>query len=670
MGKKQDIAPNLYKIVDNLESDKIDIASKWIVVQTVKDVFDSYKISPEKFKDKFAVAIIEYFINVVKEEKVVGDCPVMSKLVKYLLDKDITPKQVFLICMGLRKIFISYIIEHIDIIENLNDSLEELADIFDANLSGVLDIFTTYYEKQQQKLAHSREQRTKLKQFSQIINFIHTKIIIVKNGKIIIANKSFFRLSGVSNLEEFYKYIEDDEIRKLEKGDSKYTLSSINSWLGKVCSKENNFNVNIYHQGYKKLMTYNAIVTEMPDEDGLKYIVSFNNISNFIEEKVQLESSLEYDQLTGFYNYIKFESLLHKARVRAQETNEKAALAMIDVPDLKTKYTEYDDAQYEFVIREVANAIKKFKIEDMFVARISESRFSLYIPMRDKQSCYDWSCSLFSELNRGQNRITLALSLFDVLEDENVSMLNIFGLIESANKSIEKKVVTDFEGIREFEFLEDQEKFISMLSDTQGLDMTTYYKELPVVSKNSFLESDDTSVTIETTKKQAHTIRPNSKIYFNLKVIGDVEAEVKEIYESTNQLRIHNFRVAKSSPIHRTKFRVKAEDNINVEIVFANDVYKAKLIDLNVDTMSVLMDKNNNLSQGDKVDVKTLLTIRDKPNYIMTSCNVVKVDKVDKNKKLIIECDYDAECEAHIVEYISMRQMQIVKEIKSIDKQS
>jgi hypothetical protein len=115
-------------------------------------------------------------------------------------------------------------------------------------------------------------------------------------------------------------------------------------------------------------------------------------------------------------------------------------------------------------------------------------------------------------------------------------------------------------------------------------------------------------------------------------------------------------------------FRVKAEENIIVEVIFANEIYISKLIDLNLNTMSVLTEKNNILSEGDKVDIKTLLIIRDNPNYIVTSGTVIKVDKINGKKKLIINCIYSAEDEHHVSEYISMRQMQIVKEIQDINK--
>ncbi|MCW8837462.1 MAG: diguanylate cyclase, partial [Thiovulaceae bacterium] len=544
--------------------------------------------------------------------------------------------------------------------------LLETADLFDANLAGVLEIFTSLYEKQQQLMVESRERENKFQEFSKIINFIHTKIIIVKDGKIITANKSFFEFTGTSNLDEFYEALKFEQVEYEKESKEKYTLSNIDDWLEEACKKDNSFNVDIFHQKYQRLFTYNARVTELPGKN-IKYIISFNNISNFMEENAQLKSSLEYDQLTGLYNYVKFESLLSSRRIEAQNTKEKAALMVIDIPDLKMLNTKGTTKQCSDVIVDTASKIKNFISKDFYASRVNDCRFAIYIPMQNKQSCYNWCYTLFSELNQGQHRVTCALSWFDISEDENVSLLNVFSLIEKANKSIEKKIVTDFEDIKEYELLEKQDKFISILEDVKSLDMTIYYKELPIISKNSILGVHGDDVVFQISKKQCVTIKKDSKIYFKLNKIGDVEAEVKDFNISKNQFVLHNFRVVKSSPMHRTMFRIKVEENINVEIIFGDDEYKSKLIDLNMDTMAVLMNKKDPISVGDEVNMKTTLTIQDKEKHLMSPSQVIKIDKDKKYKKVVIKCNYNTDDKHFIHDYISARQMEIVKEIQCVD---
>ena len=73
MDIKQKVAPNLYKIIDTIESDRVKIADEWMKVETVADIFKKYKISINKFKEKYDVKNIERIKSDVKEEKEAGD---------------------------------------------------------------------------------------------------------------------------------------------------------------------------------------------------------------------------------------------------------------------------------------------------------------------------------------------------------------------------------------------------------------------------------------------------------------------------------------------------------------------------------------------------------------------------------------------------------------------
>jgi len=164
MSDLKQIAPNLLAIAHNIENSRENIASQWIDIPTVKAIFLSYKISPNKFKNGFGIPIIEYFIAVVREEKSSGNCPIMSKLVNFLLEKNITPKDVFDICMGLRRTLVFYLFKQEWIKYNTLEVMDEVASIFDANLSGVLAIFTTFYQEQQKNKQESVIQQKKYNQ--------------------------------------------------------------------------------------------------------------------------------------------------------------------------------------------------------------------------------------------------------------------------------------------------------------------------------------------------------------------------------------------------------------------------------------------------------------------------------------------------------------------------
>ena len=203
---EEKFVPNLVAIIDDIEDNVPKIAANWMKNSSVKSVFEIRKISPVKFREGYGVPIIGYFIAVVRGKETLGDCPIMSKLVDYLITKGITPREVFDICIGFRRSLIAFLLRKEKVLKNPAVFMEEVATVFDANLSGVLEKFTTLYAESQKKIELAKAQKSRLSQTLNIINSMDTKIIIIKQGRIIVANKPFLAMVGVVNLKELYEY--------------------------------------------------------------------------------------------------------------------------------------------------------------------------------------------------------------------------------------------------------------------------------------------------------------------------------------------------------------------------------------------------------------------------------------------------------------------------------
>ncbi|MDO8453517.1 MAG: GGDEF domain-containing protein, partial [Sulfurimonas sp.] len=310
------LAPNLLNIVSNIEFGRDKIVSEWVEVPTVKVVFKSYKISAKKFKDSFGIPILEYFIAVVREEKRIGNCPAMTKLVLFLLEKNITPKDVFDICMGLRRKLISYLLREGLIKNNTLDIMEEIADLFDANLSGVLTIFTKHYQEQQKTILQSLTYQQKLKQIMKIINLLNTKIIIIQNSRMIMGNQSFFDTIGVKDIKEFYQKYENtfSFMRDIDCYKEYFNINDMDDWLKKVYDSNQHFKTVIYNHKHAKEFTYSGRITTLPESDPVQYIVTLNNINSYLEDIAEIRNMINHDELTGLNSYTTFDHLLGKAQ--------------------------------------------------------------------------------------------------------------------------------------------------------------------------------------------------------------------------------------------------------------------------------------------------------------------------------------------------------------------
>ena len=196
---------NLYLISTIIEDNHMAISNSWMKVSSVKAVFETRKISAKKFQIGYAVPIIKYFVAVIRGEKASGDCPVMNKLVNYLLTKAITPREIFDICMGFRMVLIDFLLKEEFILKHPSVYIHRISSLFDSNLSGVLDIFTNIYTSSQQKIQNAKEQKDKLKQAVKIMNLIQMKLMVFQNNHIVLANKPFLDMLGVKDLKELYK---------------------------------------------------------------------------------------------------------------------------------------------------------------------------------------------------------------------------------------------------------------------------------------------------------------------------------------------------------------------------------------------------------------------------------------------------------------------------------
>lgn len=163
MSKSKRLYPHLFSVSASIEKHKVHIATSWVKREQTIAIFTQRRISPKKFRDGYAVPILEYFLFVIKETKPIGDCPVMSKLVHYLLKKDITPKEVFNICMDFRSSLIEYLFKQKTVLQKAFAFTNEIALIMDANLSGVLEIFTDVYKESQIKLQTLEAQKEELR---------------------------------------------------------------------------------------------------------------------------------------------------------------------------------------------------------------------------------------------------------------------------------------------------------------------------------------------------------------------------------------------------------------------------------------------------------------------------------------------------------------------------
>ncbi|MBE0499157.1 MAG: PAS domain S-box protein [Campylobacterales bacterium] len=181
--------------IAGFESHKEQIISQWIGYSEPKNILEFHKVNIALFRDYYASGVFDYFMAVIKQEMTLGDCPVMSELLAYLKDREISANELFTICSHFRKSIIDF---SYDAKINSKQLFDEISYVFDENFSGVLKLYTDTIFQKEQEIAKNVQLLNEYK------NALDESAIVSKtdvHGRIIYANDNFCRICGYEKEE-------------------------------------------------------------------------------------------------------------------------------------------------------------------------------------------------------------------------------------------------------------------------------------------------------------------------------------------------------------------------------------------------------------------------------------------------------------------------------------
>jgi hypothetical protein len=130
--------PELKKNVYLIESNKMKIVTGWILKNVFEETIAKYDMEPNFFRDKYAVKVVDYFIDVIKGKVEIGDCPVIKTMLHDFILYHISADDLFLICAQFRKSLIDFTFNQGIASKEL---LDQINYVIDKNFSGVLKTY-------------------------------------------------------------------------------------------------------------------------------------------------------------------------------------------------------------------------------------------------------------------------------------------------------------------------------------------------------------------------------------------------------------------------------------------------------------------------------------------------------------------------------------------------
>ncbi len=249
------------------EKNKITLIKYWVSDKKVLSLLRKYDIEIELFIKKYALGVINYYIDVVKEYQEIGACPSMNELILFLKEKNISSSELFTLCIGFKNSLLEYTYD----LKITNLQIEkELNYIFDKNFAGVLEKYTESIKDVEKKLLKSSD--------------IVDKYVIMSRtdlqGNIIRVSEAFCNISGYSKDEligKSHDIIRHTDMKKEFFKELWNTISSNETWHGEIknLSKDN------------KSYWLETTITPTLNENG--EILFFDAISQDISSRKELE---------------------------------------------------------------------------------------------------------------------------------------------------------------------------------------------------------------------------------------------------------------------------------------------------------------------------------------------------------------------------------------------
>lgn len=655
--------PYLKSVADALENANESIAQRWIEEETVLEVFNRFAISPRKFKNGFGIPIIFYFIAVIREEQPPGNCPVMSKLVNYLLKHNVTPKDVFVICMGFRRVLTDFLLTTPQGIENPRAILGDMATIFNANLAGVLEIFDKTYMEYRQQTLQSKDQEQKFKQIAQIINFVDTKIFIVQGGRIILANQPFLKALGVQNLKQFYeKYSEGWEFLQLPDEVQKSVENGrIEAWLMHLAQDAIPVDVKMYNHLHAKPGDYSLRANIVPGSDPVKLIISMHNIERY-KEMVKLErNAIERDALTGFFNRDKLEKAI-KQWQKTASADAVTTLTVIVVYNLNDINILEGRQNGDQLLFDLAGKIKKLADETVLCARTGGQHFALLQQEGNLKDDFLAASSLFQQLK--EPKLDLRSAFIQLKTDENtVAMLHrSYALCEQGKNGL---VQTDIPELLEC-CGEDsvQTKIMNEIVQAGPLEWHCYYQEIPISSRVIAKTVLNNSLMVNLGTKFYGVIRTGTRLYARLPTFSTIKAVVKEIDWQGKTMKLGYFSYDEHSPLNRRHLRVNVEDGLEARIIAEKDSTLGTVLDVNEQAIAVTVNSPKSFKTGDNVSVSMNIELNTTLVPFNTYATILRIEKEKTGYKMVLLCLANQSSPDLLNQWIAQRQLEIIKKIK------
>ena len=652
----------MYLLGEWIKSEIQSIVALWLYEPSVKEVFKSHKINIEKFSEKFAKAIILHNIDVIKGDKEIKDCPIMNTFVTYMLKKNISSKDIFIICSKLRAAIFEKLWKSYPDFSNNLESINQIIYIFDTNLSGVL----AYYDSENIKNLLQKQENIDLVHYihrMQIILDAQKNLILkIHDNKLFLANKSLLLATGTASqkiFKENYKH-PLHFINSVDVFQNIFQAHEYDKWLDKIIAENNGIClVEFFDHIANRSSTMQMSIIQIDQKND--YVLTLNTLEK--NELNRANDLIFTDSLTNLANFTKFKKMIEEKLSKTED--EQLNIFMLQLKGFTLYKDTHGVEDANTLIQNVAQQLKELYPD--CTAKIDTEKFAIV----DQNMNLEIAKNIIEKINTIVQQSTDDIQTIGALivrqKEDSIEFILARGntllseiKIDSLQKIIEDSVILK----KEDERIQAQQIFLETMqvykNEKKTLPVTNYFLEIAIKSNAQILDVQKEQIIINVRKISLFSLHENEFVYIEMPQKNNFRAVVKTLDRIENRVVLHKFERVKSSPLDREHVHVKLEIPVRTMIISNKNKFQGALESVSINTFSIITDHIYDIKLGSELKIYTRLRTEDSE----FKATVFKIIAIADRFKIIARIQYTQIVEEELVPYVSTRQMEIIKELQ------
>ncbi len=674
--KKEEI---LSLTADFLDEKKGDIAKAWLSRKEVVEVFAKYGIDRKKFHDSIATEIIGYFVKVLKKEESVGRCPAMNRFVSLMFEKNISVKEVFLVCMELRQALFHLIITNGKV--DIEDPwlFETLSGTLDKNLSGVLEYYVELVVNEKLEEQQEENDRDFTDRIMRILDLQENAIFKIRGNRLYLANRAFYETVGVDDIESFSKEYQDiwSFIQKVYSFQDLFQEHKYDEWISR-CIKESGGKCEAELFDHKSGRKAHMVMTmrAMPKGRRSEYVISMEDITDQKAKLASMTHMIYTDALTLVPNRRKFDQVIAAFIKRYKDSKKPFYLLLVDIHNLTDINESLGRDAGDLILKRFAKRVLDNMKNGSFFARLDGDRFALLVAdaghEKAMQKAKDILLLLHGVLYREDAYAKGNIAVVKSYEEDSVATMLSRGdrLVQQIKERGGDEVVDDLLMIEEDRKVKKAaetflERCRNYLEEKKPLDVVNYYLEVPIDSKGEIVKILGDLVWVKLRKVALHTIRRNGEIYIKMEEKPHIKAVVEDLDKERLWVRLGGFEPVMHSPLDRKSFHVKLLPPLEGILHKESISVPIDIETISVDSITVSMTYMTQLAMEDSIEIETVLRWGDMEKKVRLTGVIRKIEKSKFAVKMVVSLSSVGKMlEETLTQFVAHRQIEIIKEIK------